>query len=109
MKKVSSVTAYLALHLEWIEEFRYLRSLANRTFLKETIKWDAPIYAVNSKNVMGIGALKSIYESFSLSKKREYADHISAVNREATKLSSLEKAIPMIKGGKGLYYKYKNC
>ena len=49
------------------------------------------------------------FESFSLSKKREYADHISTAKRETTQLSRLEKIIPMVLKGVGLYDKYKNC
>lgn len=49
------------------------------------------------------------FESFSLSKKREYADHISSAKREATQLSRLEKIIPMVISGVGLHDKYKNC
>ena len=49
------------------------------------------------------------FESFSLSKKREYADYISDAKREATKQKRLEKIIPMILSGVGLYDKYKNC
>lgn len=54
-------------------------------------------------------ALKDNFESFTLSKKREYADYISEAKREATKQSRLEKIIPIILEGKGLYDKYKNC
>ncbi len=53
--------------------------------------------------------LKEKYESLTLGKKRDYADHISDAKREATKQSRLEKIIPMIKSGIGLYDKYKNC
>lgn len=53
--------------------------------------------------------LKDQYEALSLGKKRDYADHISDAKREATKQSRLEKIIPMIKSGIGLYDKYKNC
>ena len=49
------------------------------------------------------------FESFSISKKREYADHISEAKREATQLKRLEKIIPMIISGVGLHDKYKNC
>lgn len=54
-------------------------------------------------------ALKVSFESFTVSKKREYADYISEAKREATKQSRLEKIIPMILEGKGLHDKYKNC
>lgn len=53
--------------------------------------------------------LKEKYESLTLGKKRDYADHISDAKRDATKQSRLEKIIPMIKSGIGLYDKYKNC
>ncbi|WP_272149318.1 YdeI/OmpD-associated family protein [Tenacibaculum aiptasiae] len=53
--------------------------------------------------------LKESFEKFTLSKKREFCDHISEAKREATKLKRLEKIIPMILNGVGLYDKYKNC
>jgi uncharacterized protein YdeI (YjbR/CyaY-like superfamily) len=53
--------------------------------------------------------LREKYEASTLGKKREYADYISEAKREATKQSRLEKIIPMIKSGIGLYDKYKNC
>ena len=49
------------------------------------------------------------FESFSLSKRREYADHISEAKREATQIKRLEKIIPMVISGVGLHDKYKNC
>lgn len=42
-------------------------------------------------------------------KQKEYALHISAAKREATKLKRIEKIIPMIKAGIGLNDKYRNC
>jgi len=53
--------------------------------------------------------LKTKFEALTLGKKRDYADYISEAKREATKLSRLEKIIPMILSGMGLYDKYKNC
>lgn len=38
---------------------------------------------------------------------KEYAEHIGSAKREATALVRLEKAVPMIMKGKGLYDKYK--
>ena len=49
------------------------------------------------------------FEQFSLSKKREYANHISDAKREATQLKRLEKIIPMVISGVGLHDKYKSC
>ena len=42
-------------------------------------------------------------------KQREYAGYIAEAKREATKMSRLEKSIPMIVQGVGLHDKYKNC
>lgn len=54
-------------------------------------------------------ALQSAFDKLTAAKQREYADHISSAKQEKTRLSRLEKASPMIKDGKGLYDKYKNC
>ncbi len=53
--------------------------------------------------------LKKAFSSLSPGKQREYAEHIGSAKKEATQQSRLEKAIPMILSGKGLYDKYKNC
>ena len=53
--------------------------------------------------------VKIIFDSFTLSKKREYADYISEAKREATKQNRLEKIIPMILNKIGLHDTYKNC
>lgn len=53
--------------------------------------------------------LKIAFNEFTKSKQRDFAEHISDAKREATKLSRLEKIIPMILRGKGLHDKYRNC
>lgn len=40
-------------------------------------------------------------------KQREYADHVSAAKRNATKLSRIQKIIPLIRSGAGLNDKYR--
>lgn len=52
---------------------------------------------------------KTQFETFTLSKKREYANYISEAKREATKQKRLEKIIPMILNREGLHDAYKNC
>ena len=54
-------------------------------------------------------ALETAFKNLTPGKQREYCSHISEAKREATRKSRLEKIIPMIKEGKGLYDKYKNC
>ena len=51
--------------------------------------------------------LKFAFESLSPYKKKEYCEFIISAKREKTKLSRLEKIIPMILAQKGLNDKYK--
>ena len=51
--------------------------------------------------------LKACFEALSPGKKREYAEHVGSAKREATRLSRLDKAIPLIRAGKGLNDRYK--
>ena len=53
--------------------------------------------------------LKSIFNEFSTSKKREFCEYISSAKREETKLKRMEKIIPMILNRVGLNDKYRNC
>lgn len=193
---VKDFVAYLEKHPKWEKQMRELHDLFLENGLKETIKWGAPAYTFNNKNVLGLvgfkhhlgiwiynGALlkkntkllvnpneakamrqirfeerekiplmeirkyveeaiqlqkegkeikpeknksfeipdelekaikadkelKSAFASLTRGKQREYAEHIAGAKREETRLSRLEKAIPLIKEGKGLYDKYKNC
>ncbi|MEO1054733.1 MAG: YdeI/OmpD-associated family protein [Bacteroidota bacterium] len=51
--------------------------------------------------------LKESFDSFSLSRQREFTEHIDEAKREETKLKRLEKIIPMIQDGVGLNDKYR--
>ncbi|MDT0553314.1 YdeI/OmpD-associated family protein [Urechidicola vernalis] len=59
MKGFTSVEEYIENHSEWLQELEFLRELTFKTTFEETVKWGAPTYTVNGKNVMGIGAFKS--------------------------------------------------
>ncbi|GGZ53031.1 YdeI/OmpD-associated family protein [Mesonia mobilis] len=193
---VKSFEEYAEKHLKWKEELQQLRELLLSTELEETIKWGAPIYVLNNKNVVGLGAfknhyalwffngallqqntellinaqeektkalrqirfkendkllistlkkyveeaiqlqkagkeikpkknkpltipselkeafqkdteLKSAFEKFTKGKQREFTEHIANAKREATRISRLQKCIPMIKAGIGLNDKYR--
>jgi len=52
--------------------------------------------------------IKKAFISMSPYKQRDYAEYISAAKQEKTKISRLEKIVPMIKQGKGLNDKYRN-
>lgn len=53
--------------------------------------------------------LEKAFKNLSPGKQREYAEYIESAKRENTRLSRLEKIIPMIQQGVGLHDKYKNC
>lgn len=52
-------------------------------------------------------ALQKAFDSLCLTKRRDYAEYISSAKREATRITRLEKIIPMIQKGIGLHDKYK--
>ena len=195
----SKVNAYIEKQIAWKEKLTLLRTILLKLPVVETIKWGAPTYTFDGKNVLGLAGfknyfglwffqgallkdkhnvfinaqegktkamlqwrftsikeideklikeyvleaienqeqgrvikpqrntrplvipellqkeldcnlgLKERFEAFSLSHKREYANHISEAKREATKQRRLEKIIPMILESVGLHDKYKNC
>ncbi|MCB0662712.1 MAG: DUF1801 domain-containing protein [Saprospiraceae bacterium] len=41
---------------KWLPTLTLLRKLCNQTELMETLKWGMPVYTINNKNVVGIGA-----------------------------------------------------
>jgi len=51
-------------------------------------------------------ALKDQFDAMSLSKRRDYAEHIGSAKREDTRQSRLEQAVPMILEGIGRNDKY---
>lgn len=59
MKKVYSVDEYIESNEHYGEALTILRNLINSTELKEAIKWSAPVYDLNGKNVVGLGAFKN--------------------------------------------------
>ncbi len=58
MKKVSSVEEYIEVHSHFSDALTLLRDLINSTQLDESLKWSAPVYSLNGKNVVGLGAFK---------------------------------------------------
>ena len=59
MKRYESVADYIAGHPEYRAELVMLRDILQSTTLEEGVKWGAPIYTYEGKNVVGIGAFKS--------------------------------------------------
>ena len=52
-------------------------------------------------------ALKESFEALTLSRRRDYADHVGSAKREETRRQRLQKIIPMILEGIGLNDKYQ--
>ena len=59
MKKITSVEEYLEVHTTWTDALNLIRDLITSTELEEAIKWNAPTYSINGKNVLAIGAFKN--------------------------------------------------
>jgi len=58
MKKVNSVEEYIGRHEKWVEALTVLRTIIKSTEVEEALKWSAPVYTVNGKNVVGLAAFK---------------------------------------------------
>ncbi len=61
MQRAKSVDAYINQSAQWHDELKLLRRILRWTSLKEEIKWGAPCYTHNGKNVVGVGAFKSYF------------------------------------------------
>ena len=61
MKRYNTVDDYIAGAKRWRPQLRRLRDVLRSTELVETVKWGAPCYTHDGKNVVGIGAFKSYF------------------------------------------------
>lgn len=59
MQRSKTVEEFIDNHPQWKEEIGLLRKIALKTTFTETIKWGIPVYTIDGKNVMGVGAFKS--------------------------------------------------
>ncbi|RAJ16964.1 YdeI/OmpD-associated family protein [Olleya aquimaris] len=59
MKKVYSVEEYIEVNAHFKDALVTLRELLLSTNLEESIKWSAPVYSYQGKNVVGLGAFKN--------------------------------------------------
>ena len=58
MSNPSKIEAYFETEHPFKDAILTLRSIVNRTALKETFKWSAPVYTLDGKNVAGLGRFK---------------------------------------------------
>ena len=56
---VKNAEEYISCHKYWEEELRQLHEMILTTDLKSEIKWGAPVYTLEGKNVVGLGAFKN--------------------------------------------------
>ena len=61
MKRAKSVDDYIHSAAQWRPELKRLREILKGTELEEAVKWGAPCYTWNGKNVVGIGGFKSYF------------------------------------------------
>lgn len=59
MKLSKSVEDYISKSGPWKEALIRLREIVRSTEMKEAVKWGSPVYTVDGKNIVGIGAFKS--------------------------------------------------
>ena len=57
--KVYSVEEYIEENAHFSEALILLREIIETTECVETIKWNAPVYTINNKNILGLGAFKN--------------------------------------------------
>lgn len=58
---MNSVEEYIDKHPKWKKQLLVLRELLLSEGLEETIKWGGPVYMLNGKNLVSIGAFKHHY------------------------------------------------
>ena len=61
MQRAKSVDDYIASANQWQEELRRLRTILRSTDLVEEVKWGAPCYTFNGRNVVGLSGFKSYF------------------------------------------------
>jgi len=61
MGRITSVEDYIDKSAYWGEELAKLREILQRTELTEEVKWGAPCYTFDNKNIVSLGAFKSYF------------------------------------------------
>ncbi|HSJ11679.1 MAG TPA: DUF1801 domain-containing protein, partial [Gillisia sp.] len=61
MAKIDTVEDYFDVHPKWKNELMALRNLIKTYPFNEGLKWSRPVYDIEGKNILGIGAFKDHY------------------------------------------------
>jgi len=91
--------------LAYIKEAIANEKAGKKLVPERNMKFEIP--EVLTKSLENDSELNKSFEQLSPGKQKEYAFHIQEPKREETKISRLEKIIPMVKAGMGLNDKYK--
>lgn len=91
--------------LSYIKEAIANEKAGKKLVPERNVKFEIPEVLANS--LQNDSELKGSFEQLTQGKQKEYALYIQEPKREETKISRLEKIIPMIKSGVGLNDKYK--
>ena len=91
MKKVYSVEEYIETNSHCGEALILLRNIINTTELNESIKWSAPVYDLNGKNVVGLGAFKHHFGIWFFNGVFLKDEHNVLVNAQENKTKALRQ------------------
>ncbi len=91
MEKVESVEAYLEIHSKWKSQLEDLINLLRETNLKEGIKWSAPVYSLNGKNIVGLSGFKNHYGLWFFQGVFLKDEHQVLVNAQENKTKALRQ------------------
>ena len=58
MDRLKQVDAYIEKKPNWTETLNGLRDIIASTGLEESVKWGGPVYTLDGKNILGLGAFK---------------------------------------------------
>jgi len=61
MKKAKKIDTFFEKESKWQSALAQLREIIKTLPLEETLKWGAPVYTLNGKNVVGLGGFKNHY------------------------------------------------
>ncbi|WP_369409904.1 DUF1801 domain-containing protein [Wocania arenilitoris] len=91
MKKIYSVEEYIEENAHFGEALSILRKIINSTELEETVKWSAPVYTLNNKNVIGLGAFKKHFGIWFFNGVFLKDEHNLLVNAQEEKTKALRQ------------------
>lgn len=91
MKKIYSVEEYIETNAHFGEALTVLRNIIQKTELNESVKWSAPVYDLNGKNVVGLGAFKNHFGIWFFNGVFLKDEHKLLVNAQENKTKALRQ------------------